>query len=900
MYAQRYGRIAQTDRVIYFKYVNRITVFYYPLYIMEKNNTYRSVLNNLRQKIYGTTIYIGQTELDTIYGPFTAFTFQDLIHKGYIIALCRGDLSHDILFTRMHSSCVTSETMRSLDCDCVSQLYGALKKISENNGILFYLIQEGRGCGYVGKSRACMNVQYLENTSDEINTFQAYESLGMVHDYRQYNNVKEILHLMKINPNFTLLTNNPDKIEKFKSLELCLNKVETIEITPNPFNQQYLHSKEKYGHILYQTKTKVTKYIIPHKKVEPFKPYALSNAERFIHVSSYYLPIKPTWGKVLISSDEFSLLKSMYPDTDFPFQALNEESYYVQVSEDIINDNPDLLCKPYWFKVNVFYDIVTHSDYLLLEYGMKDPQNTPIVRIHSESIFNRFPLTDRLYKYRYKRSLEHIVRNGSGVILILYHDGRGSGLGYYVLNSQKEDEMDIMKSQDFIDTLGVEEDRRDYFGALTLLKTYSLNSERPTIDVIHGETSYPTLKSRMQEHNINVRRWINVDHQTDMLGHESIYTRMTKTPGVITELDEVIQRIDEVFRTITDVKKDIKFVVTGIGSSEAHARYLSRTYSRHSNPHINTEYVSLPSIQKPKSILSYVQTYLILFTQGLSPNSICALQTYNYQNVILVTSYDPTHSNRPSTVKDKAYAKLLKSESSYIITYPQEEPDNTLIRITGPYIGYVLANSICTELSDSYATKDLVEVRNHINTLRDSMPIPHRYISRMLDVMNNNEIPKIVIIAPPPISDYCQDLRNRFMEGAFVDVTVCNTIEFAHGYYQYLEYARGYANTNVFVIYIRTNNAENIIGDGLTTLLNGYANDSLLHEIKLESSDDLVNILTLTSIVNDMVYQLMQGANINQKSWPGKDTQSVVYDVVGVRNEKDVVGELERLKTKYE
>jgi len=50
--------------------------------------------------------------------------------------------------------------MRSLDCDCKQQLNGAIKKICANNGILFYLIQEGRGCGYVGKSRACMNVQY--------------------------------------------------------------------------------------------------------------------------------------------------------------------------------------------------------------------------------------------------------------------------------------------------------------------------------------------------------------------------------------------------------------------------------------------------------------------------------------------------------------------------------------------------------------------------------------------------------------------------------------------------------------------------------------------------------------------------------------------------------------------
>jgi 3,4-dihydroxy 2-butanone 4-phosphate synthase/GTP cyclohydrolase II len=61
----------------------------------------------------------------------------------------------------MHSSCITSETLGSMDCDCVQQMNEAFKKIAEKkSGILFYLIQEGRGCGYVGKSRACMIVQY--------------------------------------------------------------------------------------------------------------------------------------------------------------------------------------------------------------------------------------------------------------------------------------------------------------------------------------------------------------------------------------------------------------------------------------------------------------------------------------------------------------------------------------------------------------------------------------------------------------------------------------------------------------------------------------------------------------------------------------------------------------------
>lgn len=69
-----------------------------------------------------------------------------------------------------------------------------------------------------------MNVQYYEQKKS-INTFEAYEMLGMQHDYRQYTDVRDILNILKINPEFILLTNNPDKIEKFTKLGIKLGKV---------------------------------------------------------------------------------------------------------------------------------------------------------------------------------------------------------------------------------------------------------------------------------------------------------------------------------------------------------------------------------------------------------------------------------------------------------------------------------------------------------------------------------------------------------------------------------------------------------------------------------------------------------------------------------------------------
>ena len=57
--------------------------------------------------------------LKQVFGNFWVYTFQNLITKGIIMAFVYGNIYNNVLYTRIHSSCVTSETMRSLDCDCV-------------------------------------------------------------------------------------------------------------------------------------------------------------------------------------------------------------------------------------------------------------------------------------------------------------------------------------------------------------------------------------------------------------------------------------------------------------------------------------------------------------------------------------------------------------------------------------------------------------------------------------------------------------------------------------------------------------------------------------------------------------------------------------------------------------
>lgn len=89
--------------------------------------------------------------------------------------------------------------------------------------------------------------QYTDGKCD---TFAAYDFLGMKKDYREYSSIKDILKILNIKPNFVLLTNNPDKVEAMKALNLNVISTGEIEFRPNPFNQSYLIAKSKSGHML--------------------------------------------------------------------------------------------------------------------------------------------------------------------------------------------------------------------------------------------------------------------------------------------------------------------------------------------------------------------------------------------------------------------------------------------------------------------------------------------------------------------------------------------------------------------------------------------------------------------------------------------------------------------------
>ena len=100
-----------------------------------------------------------------------------------------------------------------------------------------------------------------------------------------------------------------------------------------------------------------------------------------------------------------------------------------------------------------------------------------VVRVHSESLFNRFPLRTVENRDKMKMSVKHIVSYGVGAMLLLYNDGRGAGFGAYATDRMMSESGQVLSSDEAYRKLGVGYDSRDYDASMLLLRHHIPNEK---------------------------------------------------------------------------------------------------------------------------------------------------------------------------------------------------------------------------------------------------------------------------------------------------------------------------------------------------------------------------------------------------------------------------------------
>jgi 3,4-dihydroxy 2-butanone 4-phosphate synthase / GTP cyclohydrolase II len=310
----------------------------------------------------GTLVAVGRETLATRHGDFVVHRFHNLTTGAAPLAVAFGDLHGDEpLLARVHSSCITSEAYGACDCDCAEQLDGALAHVaSRGRGVLFYLIQEGRGAGVVAKALDRMLVQA---SGGRLTTFEAYARLGIPDDQRTYGEVAGMARLLGVRAPLRLLSNNPGKVSAVAAAGALLDGTEPLQIRPSAYSRNYLDAKSRAGQTVAST-VGVDAAVLP-EPVVVIEPEPLADHPGLVRLASYLLPVR--------GADAA------------------------------------------WFRLHAYLDTAARHERIVLTHGTGG--DDALVRLQREHLLDRFPRRTPSRRRTWDEAVAHLVAHGRGIVL---------------------------------------------------------------------------------------------------------------------------------------------------------------------------------------------------------------------------------------------------------------------------------------------------------------------------------------------------------------------------------------------------------------------------------------------------------------------------------------------------
>jgi len=450
-------------------------------------------------------------------------------------------------------------------------------------------------------------------------------------------------------------------------------------------------------------------------------------------------------------------------------------------------------------------------------------------------LFGRFPLKHHLdhYKEKYKQSMEEIVKNDSGMLLLLYRDGRGAGLGHYVLNHGTEETQ-----------TGIKSDSRDYDAVAQLLCHHV--GDQP-VRMLYSGSSRVFLAKSLAKENVHVSEWVDLAPKDKEKGHQIIYQRIEDAPYYLMETHIEKYTFDPAYR----------YYVTGVGSSEAHARYLVHLVNEY-HPDIRIQYSPIMACYRREA----GPVKLLVSSQGMSPVVLRVLSVWNYADIVLLTSVTKNNENKAKV----AVLQELEKAGSQVIQFPLEDEYRTLLRTVGPLVGYGVIYQMVTGVSFSSAQER--HALSLLKNTRSQLPPTTFY-----DGLDGSS--QILILASHPLTSFMQNLVYKLTEGAFIrSVQFMEYLEFPHGAYQNMEYQRHYGTLTHVILLTGPQLEPEILRRTHALLGDEYP----IWEIPSTLSEGL-QILEYEMVLNYFVLQLIERKNIDQVNWFGKERQHVLYEV---------------------
>lgn len=345
---------------------------------------------------------------------------------------------------------------------------------------------------------------------------------------------------------------------------------------------------------------------------------------------------------------------------------------------------------------------------------------------------------------------------------------------------------------------------------------------------------------------------------SDPLGHELLARRLDSIPGILAGM---LRQNPPPLQPRTLASR--RFVVTGTGSSEAHARYLATLLNLHTE--CSATYLPLSAFTAAHRA-SFAGKTLVVFSQGISPNAQLALRhRHDFSNTILFSATTPEAAAAAGKADRADLLREILGEGGELIGFPLAEEYTTLIRFVGPIAGYLACLQFAAQLSccrfqvpEAAAIVRLADTQPPPALLRAMLERPERFASGFS------------ILTAAPISEFAQNLACKFMEGLFWPCPlVSDFLQFAHGPFQETT-----AHPHPVLI---------LQGDGPTEAELVARSLRMLGDVGIEAhvlhveAPPLTSIFGFESAINRLVFALMRHFETDQINWPGKGRDDRLY-----------------------
>ncbi|MEM0966220.1 MAG: hypothetical protein AAGJ81_08750 [Verrucomicrobiota bacterium] len=345
-------------------------------------------------------------------------------------------------------------------------------------------------------------------------------------------------------------------------------------------------------------------------------------------------------------------------------------------------------------------------------------------------------------------------------------------------------------------------------------------------------------------------------------GLEILKDRISQIPQFLAET------FDSVFPHPEKLRSSSGVVATGLGSSEAAARYLVRLLNEWTS--IPAEFLPLNRFYQSKPAEENSR-YLIVFTQGLAPNAQIALaRRESYSGLTLITS-STTKGQRAAGKPDRAdLLEKVREEGATIFCHPFENEFEILPRVIGP---------VCTMASALLIGSSLSERNIPVGEILSFFEHPP------LDDLTTDKLAAEILAGVDfYFTDltvlYAQNLSAKILETLFLRAPSCRDVfDYSHGPFQ-----AETQNPSSRWIFSSQSQADHTLLKEIGPLFDR------INPARAFSSPlpEPYSIFYYESLLNQITLQAAAEYGVDLVDWPGKGLDKEGYSLASPFEEKEM------------